>query len=247
LLGDKERELARSEGQEAKKNDFRNAFGTIYRAYVGMQLGQATGATAFVDVDADFPDLPNGIKKPDFALINEGVCVLFEVKTGLVTLDSRTILDKDKAREEIRAGSFKKGLDQLDSFAQAIIKGEITDMRFASVKHVVKVLVGFEDLYLANAFLLPLTREIYPEQASMLQVAGLTDIEEIGDFMERGGSIGPAMLEKVTADGISDHALTPFIGNKEPKATRKPVLLHRAFETFMQRASGGKLFSGEDA
>jgi hypothetical protein len=98
LLADKERDLGAALGQHGR-NDFRQSFGDIYRAYVGKHLNLAKDPMRFVDLDAE---ITTAGEKPDFALIEGDTCVLFEVKTALLTLNARTIFDLDKTRAEVQ-------------------------------------------------------------------------------------------------------------------------------------------------
>ncbi len=244
LLGDKERDMALAEGKTGK-NEFREAFGKVYREYIGRQLKQTKSPTLFIDLDEE---IGTEIKKPDFAIIKDDICILFEVKTSFLTLNPRIFFDKDEAKTEVsnENGNFKKALDQLTIFEKAILNNEVTDNRLKDIKKVVKVIVGFEDIYFANAFLLPLAKEIYGEQINNLQVATLSDIEIIGTRLALGGDVVSALLEKVSSEDISEWSLGAFIAQKTTVPKDNNPILRRAFEDLMTKISGEDYTDGKD-
>lgn len=77
---------------------------------------------------------------------------------------------------------------QLDSVAEHILKGALKDRRFERVTKVVKIVVGFEDIYLANAYILPFIEQAMP--CNNLQIATISDIEIIGSLLAKGENIG---------------------------------------------------------
>ena len=244
LLGDKEREIALAQEKEGK-NEFRETFGAVYRQYVGQQLEQAHTPVVFIDLDKE---IGTDIRKPDFALLKNDTCILFEVKTAFLTLNPRMLFDTNVARIELsnNTGNFKKALDQLNIFGQAVIDGKLSDFRFKDIKKIVKVIVGFEDMYLANAFLLPLAKEIYGEQANQLQIATLTDIEIIGSRLALRGDVVEAIWEKVETPDVNEHSLGMFVAQKTPAPKDSNPLLRKAFEEFMTKISGKDYTNGND-
>ena len=248
LLGDKERELAEAEGK-AGRNDFREEFGKVYRAYVGRQLGQAQAPVDFVDIDEEIKE---DVRKPDFALIKDDICVLFEVKTAFLTINPRMLFDTEVARKEIETptGNFKKAVDQLNLFETAIRSGKIADKRFSQVSKIVKIIVGFEDLYLANPFLLPVARELYGDQANNLQIGTLSDIEILGSRLAHGGAVLEAICEKVSnrdpEQDCSEWSLGMFVADRTKEATGENPLLKEAFEEYMSLVAGADYRNGND-
>jgi len=234
LLADKERAVAEALGQGGR-NDFRESFGDVYRAYVGKHLSLAQTPTVFVDLDND---LSVGGKKPDFALIEDDTCILFEVKTALLTVDSRTIFDEAAARAEIQRGAFKKALEQLCDFEEAVKNKHVEDIRFKHVRHVVKVMVGFEDIYFANAFLLPMLREIHGDTVSNLQIATITDIETAGTLLAYGDAVGALMLEKIASPELAEWSLGAFLNHKKKNKSAENPLLRKGYEDFIQKVTG---------
>jgi hypothetical protein len=239
LLGDKERDLGKSLGQHGR-NDFRQSFGDVYRAYVGKHLALAKSPTQYIDLDAEI--VIDG-EKPDFALVDGDTCVLFEVKTALLKLDARTSFNPEKMRTEVEGGSFKRAVGQLNDFENSIRNGKLTDKRFKHVSKFVKIIVGFEDVYLANTILLPLLRETYGDSAiANFQVATITDIEYMGMMLAQGGRLVSCLREKVGNIDQVPHALSPVIQKASPDGLNNNPLLEKAFMAFWKRMTGDAPF-----
>ena len=177
LLADKEKAAA---GAHAGRNYFRDSFGDVYRAYVGRHLALAQSPLVFIDFDKE---IATPGMKPDFGIVADDLCILFEVKTALLTVTPRTIFDENLAREEVQRGGFKKAVDQLNSFEDEILAKKVDHPALQKIDKIIKVMVGFDDIYLANGFLLPILRESYGDKASNLQIATISDIETIGRIL----------------------------------------------------------------
>ncbi len=236
LLADKEREIAAAQGKSGK-NDFKEVFGEVYREYVGRQLSQATQPVDFIDLDKE---IGTDIRKPDFALIKDDTCILFEVKTSFLTLEPRMLFDKVLAKEEIDQpkGNFKKAVDQLNIFEEGIKNGKINDERFKGVTKIVKVIVGFEDLFLANAFLLPIAKETYGDQIDRFQVATLSDIELLGAKLANGGDVLKVVWEKASSSELSQWSLSAFVFQNTKETSVENPLLKKAFSDFFLKITG---------
>ena len=234
LLAEKEKERALTLEQKGK-NDFRESFGKIYRVYVEKQLLLAKNGATFIDLDEDFSF--SG-KKPDFAIIKNETCILFEVKTTLLTIATRTFFDEDIARNEILQGGFKKAIEQLNELEKSILNKNVEDVRFKNVKKVIKIMVGFEDIFLANAFLLPLLREIYGENINNLQIATITDIEVIGNLLSEDEELDKLILEKIATLEIAEWSLGVFLNNKRKNKVSENPVLKKSYEDFMSKITG---------
>ncbi len=193
LLGDKEKDLAEAEGKKGK-NPFRKAFGMVYRAYVGEHLSIA-GNHKFVDLDNDF--VQTGGKLPDFAIIKDGVCILLEVKTTLLNIDSRSYFEKEALEKEVKSGNIQKAINQLRDFKQKILSGQIKDERFKGLKTVIGIIVGYEDIFSINSTLLPLLNKLSGAIIDDLQFASISDIEAIGSAIDQKLNIIEMIRNKV--------------------------------------------------
>ncbi|WP_179412286.1 hypothetical protein HDF19_03350 [Mucilaginibacter sp. E4BP6] len=189
LLSDKEMLLANPKG-----NPFRIAFGKVYRAYVGKHLSQS-GKHVFIDLDYDFPYTWTKMM-PDFALVFDELCLLIEVKTTLLNVDSRTYQEPLTLRKEAANGSLVKAVNQLDTFRRAILNNELPDPRFTKVSKVLNIIVGYEDVYSLNNTLLPLLEEIHGDPAKNLQLGCITDIDAIGTAISNNDDIITTLFEK---------------------------------------------------
>ncbi len=233
LLADRERETSESLNKLGK-NNFRESFGHIYKEYVGRHLNQKNSQIVFIDLDVE---LPINNKKPDFAIIKDDNCLLFEVKTALLNVNNRTIFDPVKSRDEMINGNIKKAFSQLQSFESLIKNNLINDVRFKNIKNVVKVIVGFEDVYLANAFLLPIASEIFGLDSKNLQFGSISDIESIGSLSSSDTDPVSLLHEKVNNQETAEWSIDGFIKNKYDSSL-KNQLLEDSFSSFMMRAMG---------
>jgi hypothetical protein len=236
LLADKEREIATSQGKSGK-NDFKEVFGEVYREYVGRQLFQATQPVGFIDIDKE---IETDIRKPDFALIKDDTCILFEVKTSFLTLEPRMLFDKALAKQEIDLpkGNFKKAVDQLNSFEEGIKTGKINDTRFKGITKIVKIIVGFEDLFLSNAFLLPIAKETYGQQMERFQIATLSDIELLGAKLANRGDVLKVVWEKASSAELSQWSLSAFVFQSTKETSAENPLLKKTFRNFFLKITG---------
>ncbi len=239
LLADKEKEISGIQG----RNEFRDVFGNIYSEYVRRYLALARWPVKFVDFDKDFDEVISGdIKYPDFALIEGNTCVLFEVKTSLSTINARTIFDEKIAEEELKKdkGNFKKALDQLISFEMAIKDRKIKDKRFRKVKNIVKIIVGYEDIYMANAFILPIAKKIYGNVVDNLQIITISEIEMIGSALHHKIKFVKTIGNKVASLDTSWWVISGYLRQQNEGKKGKNPLLEKSFNKLMTRMTGRK-------
>jgi hypothetical protein len=226
LLGDKEKELAEREGKKGK-NPFRNAFGMVYRAYVGAHLS-IPGRHQFIDLDNDF--VQTGGKLPDFAIVQEDICILFEVKTSLLNINARTYFEKQTLENEVKAGNIQKAISQLMDFKQNILSGSINDARFSKTSAVVGVIVGYEDIFSINSTLLPMLDKINGSVVDDLQFASISDIEAIGSAIEQGLNI-IELLQKKVANPTERQWSIATLFHKD--MDHRNSILNQAFDEFI--------------
>jgi len=236
LLADKEKEYSEQTGQ-AGRNPFRREFGLIYRDYVKYQLDQPERTFDLIDLDEDFNN-HLGISIPDFALVDAETCLLFEVKTTLLTVNSRSYFDPALLREEIQAGSLKKAVQQLDKFATAILQGKFNDRRFSTIKRVVKIIIGYEDVFVLNTLLLPMLETEYGAMADNLQMGSVSDIEVIGTIISKGENISRLICEKVDD---KEKRYNAFIASWEKHYGRENPVLKKSFDRFLTRLAGQEI------
>jgi len=194
LLADREREEAMKLGKQGE-NPFRKTFGLIYRDYVRLQLDNSSSIHTFIDLDEEMLEYSG--KKPDFAIIKENICILFEVKTSLLKIEARTYFEEDELRAEVQEDSFKKALTKLYEFKDAIFNKKLSDNRFEKLNKVISIMVCYEEVYVLNSFLLPLIEEYFPEYCADLQLGCILDIETIGTFMSQGMDLSKVLVEKI--------------------------------------------------
>ncbi|MGE8377190.1 MAG: hypothetical protein ACN6PN_02540 [Sphingobacterium sp.] len=196
LLADKERELALLNGKIGQ-NSFRNAFGIIFRKYVGKHLS-LKGQHKFIDLDDDIKY--NGGKIPDFAIIHNNVCLLFEVKTTLLNIDARTYFEIEKLENEVRNGNIRKAIRQVKAFEKVILSYQTGDPRFEAIDKVINIIVGYDDIYSLNSTLLPTLDRVESEVQYNLQFASITDIESISSAIDAGSNIVDLLYNKAKHD-----------------------------------------------
>lgn len=233
LLADKEQEIARNIGNKGQ-NPFRKEFGHVYRKYAGIQLGQKNSKFQFIDMDEDFDNRTN-IRIPDFALVKDSICVLFEIKTTLLKIDARSYFEPAVLKSEIMEGNFKKALTQLHSFAENIINGKIDDSRFKNITQVIKVIIGYEDVFVLNTVLLPLVQEAYKDSASALQLGSVSDLDIMGTIVSENLDLVEIIAKKASHP---DERSYSFIGSWDQKYGKKNPILIRAFDDLMHRMIG---------
>lgn len=233
LLSEKEQDLAKAIGRP-HINPFRVCFGEIYREYVGLHLSQGD-STKFIDLDKDFSQV-EGLKKPDFVLLDGDVCVLFEVKTSLLTLSARVFFDEPQMQKELEKGSFNKAVEQLDEFRNRILAGEILDPLFKGVKKVICILVGYEDIYVLNSYLLPMLEEHYGLMARDFQLCTISDIEKFGCLVNDAKPFGSIMQEKLSDESLKYYPLMNFL---QDHIDGKNELLSGAGDRFMENMLNG--------
>lgn len=233
LLANKEQEIGTLKGSK-KYNPFRENFGSIYREYVKRNLNQVPSSSVFIDLDEDFEQASHNDELPDFAIVEGDICTLFEVKTTPFSVKTRTALDAESARKDAKKeGPFKKSVSQLNTFEEAILGGKVADPRLQSIKKVAKVLISFEDLFLANALFLPLTREIYGEIAALnFQILGITDLEILGGVIANGESIGKHLIDKESSGNAHD-STGQYFSNLDTE--KENPILENAYERFWDR------------
>lgn len=156
LLDEKERSLSRSVNQ----NDFRNKFGELYQCYAAKLLSRVRSPAHFVDMDREF-----GKEKgfPDFAIIRDEICCLFEIKTTLLGLETRANFDLNKLEEEVTRdkGAFDKAVKQFSRFDNEIENIKVQNPSFSKVKKIIRIIVGFDDIFHANELITPIIRNHY--------------------------------------------------------------------------------------
>jgi hypothetical protein len=239
LLADKERQLSLAKGNFTA-NSFRHNFSSVYREYVSQQLKLAPAHITFIDIDCESFDGYEG-KRPDFALIQGDLCVLFEVKNCVMPLTVRTEFDEKTARDAVCESRFGETVDQLCDFEKALLAKTIVNTKFNAITRVVKVLIGFDDMHLVNPFILPIARQVYGEKINHLQIGGLTDIEIIGACLGNGGEFMSMIFEKVISSTHADWPLGQFIFSHNVGVSFVNPLLQEAFHDFMFETTGGQI------
>lgn len=234
LLSDYEQQIGIKAGKH-KQNPFRTAFGDIYRAYVGKQLMQHTSEFRLIDLDKEI-QAPKGRLIPDFALINETTCVLFEVKLSLLTLTTRTFFNDIELLREVTGGNIKKAISQLDDFRQLVLSQNIIHSNFKNIKRVIILLIGYEDIFIANASLLPLLKNEYCDMAKDLQLGCISDIEAIGNALEKQVNVVNLLEEKIDDVQYETYALSNYL---EEKCGRNNKLLRNSFDDYINHLIHG--------
>jgi hypothetical protein len=233
LLADKEQEIGRAAGHKGQ-NPFRKEFGHIYRTYAGIHLGQKNTKFSFIDMDDDFVnDL--GTRIPDFALIKNDICILIEIKTTLLKIEARSSFDPRTLKAEIQEGSFKKAITQLQIFGEHILGNRVTDKRFAGISRVIKLIIGYEDVYVLNTLLLPMLEEEYGESARDLQLGAVSDLDVMGTMISEEKDIVSLIAEKVDD---ADQRYFAFIALWEREVRKKNPILRRSFNELFTRMAG---------
>lgn len=228
LLADFERERAMKSGKHGE-NPFRKTFGEIYRDYVALQLDSSSSTHTFIDLDKEL--FVYSGKKPDFALIKDNICVLFEVKTSLLKIEARTYFEEDTLRSEVQAGSFKKAIRQLREFREAIFNKQLPDSRFEKVSRIISIMIGYEEVYVLNSSLLPLIEEYFPELSIDLQLGCIQDIETMGTIISEGNNLSKLLVEKI--DGPDRYSSIDAYTINNLAVDANPII-KKAFNDFIE-------------
>lgn len=233
LLSDKEQEIARLAGHLGK-NDFRVSFGEIYRTYVGKQLGQSNDKFDFIDLDIELATYKT-TKLPDYALVRESVCVLFEVKLNILSLDTRTFFEQGNLEREVVSGNISKAIKQLNNFKNAVLQAKVPHPKLMSIKRIITVLVSYEDIFVANPSLLPLLANKYGNDAEDMQIACISDIEATGTAIDNNHDVVTLLCEKIDRSDLKHNALVTYferiagVDNGILKAAAKAYFNHLQF------------------
>ncbi len=233
LLSDKEQEIGQQAGHSGK-NDFRVSFGDVYRAYIGKQLSQPHSAFEFLDLDIELATY-KATKLPDFALIRKDVCVLFEVKLNILSLDTRTFFEQGRLEQEVASGNISKAIRQLNDFRNAVFQGKVPHAKLMKIKRVIIVLVSYEDIFVANPSLLPLLSAKYGNWADDMQIACVTDIEAMGTAMDKQHDVVTQLCDKIDRPDLKHNALVNYferiggVDNPILKAAAKAYFNHLQF------------------
>lgn len=221
--------------KEQKGNPFRDAFGEIYKEYVKTQLSQSNTNIKLVDVDS----IQYSGKKPDLLLISGRYAILFEVKLGLVDMSSRQLADENSLRTNIKR-QFKKATEQLNVFESAIQNREVSHSDLNSVKYITKVIISFEDLFTANASILPLAESELKTDLSNYQIATLQDIECMGTLLSVGHDIVSPLITKNDDSEYRKWQISVFLSEKFHDQTIPPQnpILDNAMTEFYQELTG---------
>jgi hypothetical protein len=233
LLSNKEQELAKLAGHSGK-NDFRVSFGEVYRAYVGKQLGQPNSEFGFIDLDVELAGY-KATKLPDFALIRKEVCILFEVKLNILSLDTRTFFEQNRLEQEVTSGNISKAIKQLNDFKYAVMQARVPHQKLMNIKRVVIVLVSYEDIFVANPSLLPLLFAKYGHSADDMQIACVSDIEATGTAIDGQHDVVTLLCDKIDRPDLKHNALATYfeaiagVNNPILKAAAKSYFKHLQF------------------
>lgn len=236
ILADYEHTQGRVAGNTGQ-NLFRDAFGDVYKHYVGLQLNQGSQTETLIDLDT----LVHQNSKPDFALVSGNRIMLIEVKVGFLTAISKYLGSEEQIRREISKedGQFAKAVRQLNRFAEELRTGAVTDPRLAGKTEILKVIVGYEDFYLANSYLLPIAEEEFGEMAmENLQIMTLMDLDLCGTALANEGRVIDPLFEKVADKNLKLWSVAMFLKDKNKVVRNKNPLLSAAFKEFFAEFSG---------
>lgn len=233
LLADREQEIGRKAGHRGQ-NPFRKEFGYIYRKYAGIQLNQGKPKFRFIDMDNDFIN-HTGISIPDFALIQDHICVLFEIKTTLLKIEARSYFEPTTLQAEICEGSFKTAVKQLNTFGEQIITGKINDGRFRNINRVIKIIIGYEDVFALNTIVLPMIQKEQGLSKNDLQLGSVADLDAMGSLISQDFDIVQMIVDKVDDEAARYCA---FIALWEKGNGKKNPVLKKAYNDMMDRMIG---------
>lgn len=233
ILSDKEQEIATTAGQ-SKRNPFRTYFGNVFREYVRMQLALGKDITL---IDLDSPNFLNENSlnsRADFLHIENDICIIYEVKTGLLKLDSRMYFDEKLTREEVQEGSLKKSITQLNLVENYIKENnlKVEGKLITNIKTIIKIIVGYEDIYLANGFIIPFIQEYYSNNGSYFQIMTVSDIESLGTRLAQNMKVFEMLKEKVEDAELTEWNVTAYLNDRAKVVTRNPIL-ESGYSTFM--------------
>lgn len=235
ILSDFERKNAEKEGM-TERNNFRDAFGDIFKYYVGLQFNQGNPT----DILFDFDKIEYRGKKPDFALINGDKAVLFEVKTGLLTVFSRYLSDTESIRQEIKNGQFARALNQIDDFENALNQGNVNLPEFKDVTDVVKVIVAFEDVYTANFRILPIADKAFGIDVTRnVQIATLMDIDYIGGILADSKGVVDHFFKKINDEEFRKWPIEGYLHEQDQSVPNNP-LIDKYFNEFYKKLTRKK-------
>lgn len=244
LLADYEQKQAESLGI-SKRNPFRDSFGDIYKHYVGLQLNQPSVEEELIDLDKiEYSGL-----RPDFALVSEKRIILFEVKVGFLSAVSRCIGNETKIKNEIakKDGQFAKAVKQLGEFEVALNNNLISDQRLKNKKQIIKIIIGYEDFFLANSYLLKIAEEEFGDVIKNLQIMTVSDVDTCGTILANGGKIIKPLFEKVADKNLRDWPCGQFLRDRNKGIRNKNPLLEEAFKEFIQEFSGKTSWAFEES
>jgi hypothetical protein len=180
-----------SSGKE--QNNFRIEFGNVYEHYVGKLLSTVKDPSLFIRLGTEVKGLP------DFAIIEDSICILFEVKLTILDLETRTLFREDKIKKEIESGHIGKAIKQFNNFERIFDELRSKDSRFKNVKKIMKIIVGFDEIFNINHVLLPKIKDIHGEKfGENLQIASITDLEILAGFLSSDEGSLNKVVQKLT-------------------------------------------------
>ena len=172
-----------------KGNNFRDKFGTyIYENYIERLFCRITSPIKFINLDKDYSNKSgfNNSGFPDFIIISNNKCILLEVKTSILTVNTRTLFDETYIKQEVlkEGGHIKDCIKKFCNFRKELstLKKE---QEFQNINTIMSAIICFDEVYEMNSSILPIIEKECSEKdlCNNLQFFSAEDLELFSTFL----------------------------------------------------------------
>lgn len=109
------------------------------------------------------------------------------------------------------------------------------DVRFKNISLVIKVIIGYEDVFVLNTLLLPIIQAEYGEMANDLQLGSVSDLELMGTMISQDLDFVQMLTNK---SNHPDERFFSFMGLWQSLTKKNNPILSKSFDNFMNRMMG---------
>jgi len=189
-------------GASEGENPFRVAFGFVFQEYVGELLRRALGADHVI-AERTYREGRSDVQTVDWIVVEGDRGVLVEVKQSALSLPAKTLGDLTRARADAKK-SLAKAMRQIERTKHAIQRKTPGLEDLAHISEFEHLVVTYDSLYWANAFLRDLAIEEFGADPPHIHASAIEDIEYVlGRCTDEG--LAGLLRRKRTGPNGEDH------------------------------------------
>jgi hypothetical protein len=184
---------------------FSTYFGHVFAKYVETVLKNSITSETLIDIDSELDESYRG-KKPDYALIDGNLVILFECKAIKLRKDAKTMATEEEINKSLK--EVIDGIQQIDEFIKNCQAKLPNLQRFDKYTIFKPVLITLEEIYLINDYFFRdyINKFLKEKGVSCFdwQILSIGELEELQPHLSQGIHLSQVLqdLEQKTFNDV---------------------------------------------